>query len=835
MSTNHPLPIEAVIPQILDALTHHNTAVIQAPPGAGKTTLVPLALLSAKRCPEKILLIQPRRLAVYGAAQRMAKLLNEQVGATIGYTTRYDQKKSPETRIEVITEGIFLRLIQQDPELTGIGCIIFDEFHERSVTIDLGLAFAIEAQLGFRDENHPLKLMVMSATLDGDKLSEWLQAPLIKSQGRSFAVETFHHPLPTNQQIETHIAHLIASSLRERQGSVLVFLPGMKEINRVKDALNHQPLLQHINVYPLHASLPQDQQQQAIAPAKDNEQKVVLTTNVAETSITIEGIRTVIDSGLVRVSKYDERRGMDHLVTEKISAASAEQRRGRAGRVAAGFCYRCWSESEQRQMKAFSEPEITHTDLLPIALELANWGCQDPTELMLLTQPNKEALLRAQQTLFEMDATNESGQLTTNGTQLLKMGLHPRLANLIVISKARPYQSSAILAAAVLSEGDPIRFHQQWPQSDLSLRLNLCQSADLASGALHKTTWQRVKLLSKQLSQRIGVQWQMDCANHFDISIALAHTFPEHVAQLRKNHQTRYLMANGKGVQLNPEDTLAGTKYLIVLDASGKEQEPFIRLACSLTEPQLYSALQSHFNTERLLRWNDQKNQVEAHRVTRLHELVLNQEPLEDINPEDIQNCLVNAIRDRGLQLLTWSETTEHLRSRVRWLHQQQPDDWPAWDDQSLLAELENWLMPFLAGIKTLAQLKALNLTEALKSALPWDQWQPLEQLAPENWILPTGQNKQLEYDTEQGPMLSARMQEFYGLKEHPMLPGGKKITLQLCSPANRPIQITQDIVGFWKGSYVEVAKEMRGRYPKHYWPDDPANAQATTKTKKYL
>ncbi|MCG8316682.1 MAG: ATP-dependent helicase HrpB [Pseudomonadales bacterium] len=835
MSSIQALPIESVIPNILDTITHHHTAIIQAPPGAGKTTLVPLALLSAKRYPKKILLIQPRRLAVYGAAQRMAKLLNEHVGATIGYTTRYDQKKSPETRIEVVTEGIFLRLIQQDPELTGISCVIFDEFHERSVAADLGLAFAVESQLGFRDETHPLKLIVMSATLDGDKLSDWLQAPLIKSEGRSFPVETFHHPLPANQPLETHIAHLIALSLHKQQGSVLVFLPGMREIKRVSDTLKTHSLPQQVTIYPLHASLPQDQQQQAIAAAKDNEQKVVLTTNVAETSITIEGIRTVIDSGLVRVSKYDERRGMDHLVTEKVSVASAEQRRGRAGRIAAGFCHRCWSETEQRQMKAFSEPEITHADLLPIALELANWGCQDATELMLLTQPNKAALRRAQQTLIEMGALNPGGQLTTNGTQILKMGLHPRLANLIVVSRAKPYESSAILAAAILSEGDPIRFHQQWPQSDLSFRLNLWQSASLSMGSLHKATWQRIKLLSKQLSQRAGAQWQVDTTNHFDIGIALAHTFPEHVAQLRQNHQTRYLMANGKGVQLNPEDTLAGSEYLIVLDASGKEQEPFIRLACPLVESQLYTALERHFDTKKRLRWNDQKNQIEAHRVTRLHELVVAQEPLESIDPEEIQSCLVNTIRERGLQLLPWNDSAEHLRSRVRWLHQQQPDDWPAWDNQSLVTELENWLLPFLPGIKTLAQLKAMNLTEALKSALPWEQWQPLEQLAPDYWILPTGQKKRLEYDSEQGPTLSARMQEFYGLKEQPMLPGGQKITLQLCSPANRPIQITQDIVGFWQGSYIEVAKEMRGRYPKHFWPEDPANAQATTKTKKYL
>ena len=832
-----PLPIESCLENIKQALQQQDRLVIQAPPGAGKTTLVPLALLNhgdnSKPAADRIIVIQPRRLAVYGAAYRMADLLGEAPGKTIAYTTRFERKQSPSSRIEVMTEGIFLRTIQQDPELTGVGMVIFDEFHERTVTNDLSLAFALESQQALRDEQVPLKIIVMSATLDGDSLAQWLQAPLVRSEGRMFPVDTFYRSLPTGTRLEQHITRVTQQALRDHEGSALVFLPGMKEIRRVFDLLQQSALPDHCQLLPLHSALPHEQQQQAIAPTPAGQRKVVLTTNVAETSVTIEGIRIVIDSGLERVSRFDERKAMNVLHTEKISLASAEQRRGRAGRIESGVCYRAWSDSEHQQRKKFSDPEIRHTDLLPVAFELAIWGCQNSDDLQLLTPPDAASLQRARETLQDMDAIHSNGMMTPNGKRMANLGLHPRLAKLILVSEALDLRSTAIATAAILSEGDPLRFPHQFTQSDLGLRLQLWQSTH-SIGDLQRGTWERIKKLTQQLTKRLQSAWQPQSLDNTDIALCLAQAFPDRVAQLRQNSQHRYLLANGKGVQLNPEDNLAGTPYLIVLDATGSGNEPFVQLAFPLTWEQCESALGTHFQHQQLVQWNPRKNAVESVAQVRFHQLVLEKKPVPADDPEAVSRCLLEGIRSASGGQLPWSETDRALLGRIRWLHSQSPEDWPDWQEQHLLDQAEEWLLPYLAGMSRYQDLQRLNLGDLLLANLPPNKQRQLEQQAPASWRLPTDALKQIEYDSEKGPVLCARMQELYGLKQHPTTSAGYPLLIEILSPAGRPIQITRDLPTFWQGSYREVAKEMRGRYPKHVWPDDPANTQATTKTKRH-
>jgi ATP-dependent helicase HrpB len=782
------------------------------------------------------MVIQPRRLAVYGAAHRMSELLEETIGQTIAYTTRYDRKGSPQSQIEVITEGIFLRMIQQDPELSGISTVIFDEFHERSVANDLSLAFALEAQQDLRDEATPLKLVVMSATLDGEALANWLQAPLIQSQGRAFPVATEYHSLHTGDQLATHIVKLICKAIAQHSGSLLVFLPGMGEINRVYQQLNTKDLPQQYQLYRLHSALPQVQQRAAINPPTPGLSKIVLTTNVAETSITIEGISIVIDSGLQRVSRYDERKGMNVLVTEKISLAAAEQRRGRAGRLSAGHCYRAWSESDHKSRRAFGDPEISHTDLLPVALELAIWGCNDGADLQLLTAPEAGALQRAQSTLVDMGAIRKNGTITTQGRHLAELGIHPRLAQLILTCQNNAQGSAACATAAILSEGDPLRTQDRFPPVDLTYRLALWQSNTAATH--HKGTWERIKKLAKQLMNKKQWAWQPEALMDPQLAVPLARAFPDHIAQRRENPSAsdehhRYVLANGKGVKLHAQDQLIGTDYLVVLDASGQHKEPWIRLAFALEKQQLETAVGEQITTINRVIWHKQKQAAESHRETRFHQLVLHKTVCPPEHPDALTACLFAAIQDQGVACLPWQTQDRHLQHRLQWLHQKRPNDWPDFSDATLQATLKKWLYPHLAGLTKLSETKQLDLSTILLSTLDWDKQKQLTQLAPASWLLPTGQTRAIDYNAEHGPTLRARMQELYVMKNHPNLLGTLPITVEILSPANRPIQITQDLPGFWQGSYEAVAKEMRGRYPKHLWPVDPASTEATTKTRK--
>lgn len=828
------LPIDAVLPDLLLQLQHHDRLVVQAPPGAGKTTRVPLALLEQPWLRGNILLIQPRRLAVYGAARFMASCLKETPGGRVGYRTRYDQKTSAATRIEVITEGLFLRRIQSDPALDGVSLVIFDEFHERSVNLDLGLAFAWEAQGALRDPADPLKLLVMSATLDGDRLSHWLDAPLLRSAGRCFPVETRYAPLPLSARADQHTASLILHALHTESGNLLVFLPGLREQQQMQQRLEDSGLPAGVQVFLLHASLPPDRQEQAIAPTRTGERKIVLTTNVAETSVTIEGIRVVIDSGLVRVARYDERSGLEKLDTRFISAASAEQRRGRAGRLEPGVCIRLWSETAHSQLQPFTDPEMLHADLAPVALELAQWGSTDPAALPLLNPPPADRYARALTLLQALDALDARQRITPLGRQLAPLGLPPRLARLVWTQRNTDTTSAAIACAALLGEGDPLRFDGDSAQANLHLRLALWQS-HAPHGHLQRSTWQRIQHLARQTAQRLRVDWNPAQADHPDIGPALAQAFPDRVAQRRADSPTRYRMASGKGVQLGRQDALAGSPWLVILDTDGAGNDPRVRLACALTLPQLKTALATHLQTSERIQWNDTRGAVEAEIQLQWGALVLERNRLPPPWPDAAGLCLLAALQKNALDDLPWTDATTALLARLHWLHRQQPHQWPDFSRSTLSATAADWLLPFLNGLYSLADVQKINLHDALKSRLDWNQWPLLDTQAPARLTLPAGTTHELDYRADNGPVLRARVQEFYGLTTHPTLPSGERILLELLSPARRPIQLTRDLPGFWRGSYADVAKDMRGRYPKHYWPDDPAQATATTQTKRHL
>lgn len=826
------LPIESVLPRLLAATEQHDRVVIQAPPGAGKTTVIPLAVLASPAIGGKILLIQPRRLAVYGAARFMAAKLGEAVGQTVGYRTRFDARVQRSTRIEVVTEGIFLRKIQDDPALEGVSLVIFDEFHERSLNIDLSLAFALDAQRGLREADDPLHIFVMSATLDGIALSNRLGAPLIASEGRCYPVQTHYAPLPANVWPERHVANTILRMLREEDGNCLVFLPGFREMKRVESHLQELGLPSDVHVYSLHASLPQDAQEQAIAPPPTGIRKVVLSTNVAETSVTIEGIRVVIDSGLARVAIYDEKRGLDSLETERISTASADQRRGRAGRVMPGVCVRLWSESEQ--LKAFTEPEIVRADLLPVALELALWGVSAPDKIQLPTLPSAEGFARARATLQALDALDDQGRVTPLGRQLATLGLHPRLAQLVWLHRTDDVASATMATALILSEGDPLRLDGGQTQADLHMRLELWLGNGRDS-QVQRGVWQRLQQGIKQLAQRLDARWQPTLVEHDAIGSAVARAFPDRIAQCRTDSKARYLMANGRGAQLSREDRLGGTPYIVVLDTDGAGTEPRIRLAVALTLAALEKTLGDHVSQQPMITWNATRQAVEAEQQKRLGALVLQRRPLPQPWPDAAKECLLLAISNALATLLPWTDSALQLQARVNWLHQQYPQQWPDFSDEALKSTLTEWLLPFLDGIYSASDLRKLELAMVLKSHLSWPLQQQLEQLAPATWTLPTGSQPALDYGAENGPVLRARMQEFYGLQQHPTLAGGQSLLIELLSPAHRPMQITRDLPGFWKGSYREVAKDMKGRYPKHFWPENPMEAAPTTRTKRKM
>jgi len=860
MPTDHfaSLPISDVLDQIREILSSRHQMVLQAPPGAGKTTAVPLALLNEPWLEgQKILLLEPRRVAARAAAMRMAQLLGEDVGQTVGYRIRLDTCVSNATRIEVITEGILTRMLQSDPALDGVGLVIFDEFHERSLDTDLGLALTLQGRNLFRGDPH-LKILVMSATLNGMAVADLLgNAPLVSSHGRQFSVEISYGPdYELRQSIIAPTVKTIRRALDEQVGSILVFLPGQGEIKRVaRDLAEILSAGEEVVVAPLYGGLPLKQQQLAIAPAPRGQRKVVLATNIAETSLTIEGIHTVVDCGLERVAVFDSATGMTRLDTRRISRASAEQRKGRAGRLAAGHCYRLWSEQQQRHLVAQGTPEIRQADLAPLALQLLAWGVDKPEDLDWLDPPPQGPFNQAISQLESCGAVyaGESGsyQLTPHGVRIAMMPLHPRLAHMLLVGCDIHATQTACLLAALLSERNPLSSTGVDVLGAMQVLSGERDCPDRMRPWLKRTRQQaaRFERICEEVHKPRRVA--LEVAGYDALGVLLASAYSDRIAKLRPGgDQCHYQMSNGRSGSLPAQDSLAGQEWLAVAEVGGHVGEPVDRIygATALNPVMFQEILSPLLQQEEIVEWDNKSNRFIAERRTRVGQIILRSEPLSEI-PEQARNeALLGVVRRRGLSLLPWNQKLNQWRARIMLLRAADlgtldsggvesipgaSTPWPDLSNANLLATLEQWLAPYLNEVRTLEDFQRLDLRSILHSLVPWPLPLDLERLAPEQLAVPSGSQVSIDYD-QYPPVLAVKLQEMFGCEETPRVANGRvALQVHLLSPAGRPLQVTQDLAGFWRSSYQEVKKEMHGRSPKHPWPDDPLQANATRHTKK--
>ncbi len=833
------LPIEPLLPELLAALEEHPSVVLEAPPGAGKTTRVPLALLDVEWLAGKsIVMLESRRLAARNAALYMASELGEGAGERVGYRVRFDSKVGKNTRIEVVTEGILTRRLQHDPELNGVGLVIFDEFHERNLHSDLALALCLDAQQGLRED---LKLLVMSATLDGDRVARLLDAPLLRSKGRSYPVE--HHYLPREPQgrIPEVAASAVVRAVKEESGDILLFLPGAGEIRRTLDLLRQEPTCSGIDLYPLYGDLPHSEQERAINPSPAGRRKVVLTTNIAETSLTIEGVQVVIDLGWQRVPRFEPRSGLTRLETVRVSRASATQRAGRAGRLEPGVCYHLWTETTETGLVPYNNPEIIEADLAPLALELAQWGVADATSLRWLDAPPAAALNQAQQLLQQLGALDENLRITVDGKAMARLPLHPRLAHMLVRADSMGQGALACDIAAVISERDILRNIKGEGQCDFPLRVTALRAyRDKGAGGARGYgadvgACRPVEQAAKQWRRLLKIQAENSVVADENVGTLLALAYPDRIARKRGEEGKRYLLANGRGAALF-RDCVAGSEFIVVaaLDA-GTKGEGRIFSAAPITLPQLEHQFAEQLAWREEVVWDERTQTVLARRVRGLGALILEESKLNAIDGDAITTAMLQGIRQMGLESLPWDESSRQLQARVCSLHQWLPDDdWPDLSDETLLQTLDEWLTPWLNNISRRDHLKRLDLSAALKALLGWERQQQLDSLAPTHLTVPSGSRKKLHYSTDgTPPVLAVKLQELFGLAETPSLARGKQpVMLHLLSPAQRPIQVTQDLNSFWHNTYPEVKKELKGRYPKHPWPDDPCSAQASARAK---
>ncbi|WP_421862029.1 ATP-dependent helicase HrpB [Motiliproteus sp.] len=827
------LPIDSALPELLQALTKHNRCLLQAAPGAGKTTRVPPSLLQQPWLGgQKILMLEPRRIAARSAAAFMASELGEKAGQTIGYRSRLDTKVSAQTRIEVVTEGILTRMLQSDPALEGVGCVIFDEFHERNLNADIGLALLLQSQQLLRDE---LKILLMSATLELEPIRRLLgpDTPVISSEGRSFPVQIEHlggNPSPFDP---IRMAQAIEQALGDTEQSLLAFLPGSSEIQRTLRALQQCRLPDNIESIPLYGQLSPKQQDRAINPPEPGQRKLVLATAIAETSLTLEGIDAVVDGGLMRLPRFDPRSGMTRLQTQVVSRASATQRAGRAGRLQAGRCYRLWAE--ERTLIEQSPAEILHADLAPLVLELAQWGAK-ADELEWLDAPPPVHLAQARELLIQLGALSDDNQLTMMGEQLLKLGTHPRLGTLMLHAKQLGLGALGCQLAALLSERDP--FSNQ-PGADLRQRLlQLQHSKEPAAQRIRESArrWCRQLKVSDQLDRDVDAALEQ-------CGLLLAFGFPDRIAQRRSGNTDNndqpgqhYRLRNGKGAEFRDRDPLCRHRYLVCADLDGDARSARIFLAAPLDAEALEQHLDNQIEQCQQIGWDNQTESVRGHSERWLGKLCLDRQPLAELDEQQLADGLIAGIRQRGISSLPWEPRSRQLQQQLALLRQYLGEDWPDLSDANLTDTLEHWLAPYLNGMRKLTELKRLNLRELLYNQLDWNQQQQLSQLLPERIQVPSGSQIRIDYSNSEQPLLAVRLQEIFGWQQTPTLLNGKlPLTLQILSPAQRPIQTTTDLAGFWSGSYREVCKEMKGRYPKHFWPDDPLQAVATRQTKKRM
>jgi len=848
MSELPRLPIQDVLPALQDALADHSNVVLQAPPGAGKTTAVPLALLGSPWLQHrKIIMLEPRRLAARSAAARMAELLGEPVGKTVGYQIRAERKASGATRILVVTEGILTRLLQSDPELADTALLIFDEFHERNLQGDLALALSLQSQEVLRED---LKLLVMSATLDAEAVAGLLGgAPVITSEGRAYPVEIeylSHREVPEdNRQLPALMSRKIGEMVAQKDGSLLAFLPGVREIRAVENQLREAFADRtDIVVAPLYGDLNKQQQDAAIAPCPDGRRKIVLATNVAETSITIEGIRLVVDSGLMRESRFDPNTGMNRLVTTQISQASATQRTGRAGRLCAGHSLRLWSESTQRGMAKKSTAEILLSDLAPVMLDLAQWGVTDVGELRWLDLPPPGPTAQARSLLQALGALDKDLRITGHGEAMLGLGTHPRLAHMMLRGNELGLGAEACLLAALLSERDIFRGEQRWDR-DIRKRLAVLNGDDKRGGtdpgAMHRIRQQAKTWRSQLPKVPPSIHPTPDPLD--TTGVLLAYAYPDRIASNRHDRERRFLLSNGRGAHFSHDDELAHADYLVIADIDGQGRDARIQLAAQISSDALYEYFEDQIERETAVRWDDKAGRATASERTRLGKLVLDDKPVHEVSPDLLSRALLDAIRQKGLRILPWDKDSESLVERVRFLCGQadmyadllEQLSLPDWSEDALLGTLDTWLLPHLNGMNKLDQLKQLDLKSILLAQLAWPTQQRIDELAPSHMQVPSGSRIAIQY-AESPPVLAVRLQEMFGLAQSPaILKGRYPLMIHLLSPAQRPVQVTRDLASFWANTYHEVKKELRIKYQKHFWPDDPETAQATSKTKKRM
>ncbi|MBB4820088.1 ATP-dependent helicase HrpB [Pseudomonas alcaligenes] len=839
----NPLPIDAVLPALREALAQRHEAVLEAPPGAGKTTRVPLALLGEPwLAGQSILMLEPRRLAARAAAERLADELGEKVGETVGYRIRLESKVGPRTRIEVVTEGILARRLQDDPALEGVGLVIFDEFHERSLDADLALALTLNGRALLRDEP-PLKVLLMSATLEGERLSSLLNAaPVVRSEGRMFPVDIhWGRPFQAGEYIEPRVLQTVLLALADQPGSILVFLPGQAEIRRVAEQLGEQ--LQgrsDVLLCPLHGELDLAAQRAAIEPAPAGTRKVVLATNIAETSLTIDGVRVVVDAGLERVPCFDPASGMTRLDTQRISRASATQRAGRAGRLEPGACYRLWSEAQHQQLAAHGSAEILQADLAGLALQLARWGVE-PGELAWLDPPPAAAHGQARDLLRRLGALAPRDQgglaLTAHGQAMAELPAHPRIAHLLLRGQALGLGSLACDLAALLGERDILR----GGGADLHSRIALLAGeAGAARGA--KGGVQRARQLARQFRSYLrgaASEAVADPDHPRWLGCLLAFAYPDRIAQQRRLGGAEYRLANGRAALFAEPDALMKEPWLVIADLGSRQgqREERIYLATDLDPTLFEGPLAEQVSAQELLDWDEREGVLRAERQRRIGELVLDREPLASLDEAARTRALVGLVRRKGLELLNWTPDLRQWQARVALLRRldlarQGSSDWPDLSDAALLDSLEDWLAPWLGKVSRLSHFSALELSGILAGLLPWPLPQRLDELAPRAITVPSGSAIRLDY-SEDSPVLAVRLQELFGLADTPRIAEGRQVVkLHLLSPARRPVQVTQDLASFWANTYIEVKKDLKGRYPKHYWPDDPLIAEPTARAK---
>ena len=838
------LPIEPALPQLKGALADAGHAVLQAPPGAGKTTRVPLALLDEPWLGgRKMLLLEPRRLAARAAARRMAQTLGESPGQRVGYRVRRDTAVGPATRIEVVTEGILTRMLQSDPALESAGLVIFDEFHERSLHADLGLALTLQSRALLRPD---LRILVMSATLDGGPISTLLGgAPMITSEGRSFPVETRYIARPPEPRVEQSVASAVREALRRDQGDILVFLPGAAEIRRTQELVEGEATGargtrdgERVAVLPLHGTLSAEAQDAAILPSRPGHRKVVLATSIAETSLTIDGVRVVIDCGFSRVPRFSPRTGMTRLTTVRVSRSSADQRRGRAGRTSPGVCYRLWALEEDHHLVPRPSPEILEADLAPLALELAAAGVANPSELAWLDAPPAAALAEGRGLLRQLGALDGDGRITAHGRELAELGAHPRLGHLLL--KGRDHGAARVAGqlAALLEERDVLRATEGRVDPDLQLRIDL-----VSSGAtppvyhgmqVDRGRLQRVRDEARAWARQLRASEGRPTLGSAEL---LALAYPDRVAQRRPGQAGRFLLRNGLGA-FTDAPGLALADYLVAAELDGDRRESRIWLAASLPLEEVLGLFGDQVEKEDVVEWTEPDGVLKAVRRERLGAIVLREGQLKDPDPGAVALALEGLIRREGLGILDWAGAATSLRGRLAFVRGLAvaggvPGVWPDVSDPALMAALPQWLGPSLRNIRRRADLARVDLVDPLLSLLGWEERRLLDQLAPTHLEVPTGSRIPVSYSDPAAPVLAVRLQEVFGLTETPRVGGGRVgVTMHLLSPAQRPVQVTRDLAGFWKTSYFDVRKDLRGRYPKHYWPEDPLTAEPTRRAK---